>query len=197
MQKMLWLFTLAALMAAAPAAQAAGTYTIDPAHSTVGFSVPHMMVSTVKGGFTAFDGTIQFDPQVPEQTAIHVVIQTTSIDTRVPDRDKHLRSSDFLDAEQYPAITFQSRFVKKSGEGYLVTGDLTIRGVTRSIDLPLTINGPVTSPFGAEVIGLSGTLPINRQDFGVSWNKTMDQGGLVVGDIVTIEVAVEAQKKPS
>lgn len=195
MKNMILVLAVAVMAAAAtPAARAAETYTIDPVHSTVGFSVPHMMVSSVKGVFTDYEGTIQFDPQAPEQTSINVVIQAASIDTRVKDRDTHLRSPEFLDTAQFPLITFVSRFVKKSADGYLVTGDLTIHGVTRSVDLPLSFSGPVATPFGSEVIGLNGTLPINRQDFGVSWNKTMDQGGVVVGDIVTVDISVEAKK---
>jgi polyisoprenoid-binding protein YceI len=171
------------------------TYQLDPVHSTIGFSVSHMMVSTTRGGFSQYEGTIDFDAGMPEQTKINVTIQANSIDTRNEKRDNHLRAADFLDVANHPVITFISTKVVKEGDRYLVSGDLTIHGVTKPVTIPLTINGPVKSPFGANVIGLSGQVTINRQDFGVSFNKQMDQGGLMVGNDVLIDVQAEAQQK--
>ena len=173
----------------------ADTYAIDKAHSSIGFSVMHLMVSTVRGEFTDYEGTLQFDPNNPEATAAEVVIQATSVDTRQPDRDIHLRKPEFFDVEKYQTIIFKSKSAKKDGANFLLTGDLTLRGVTKEIVIPVVINGPVKGMKGQDVIGLSGQTKINRQDFGVSWNKQMDQGGYVVGDEVTIEINIEAHKQ--
>ena len=174
---------------------AADEYALDNAHSSIGFAVKHLMVSTTKGEFTDYAGTIQFDPENIEATAVDVTIQATSIDTRVVKRDDHLRSPDFFDVEKFPTVTFKSKSVTKSGEGFVMTGDLTIHGVTKETAIPCTISGPVQSPSGAMVIGITGETKINRQDFGLTWNKTLDQGGYVVDDEVNILVSVEAQKK--
>ena len=173
---------------------AADTYVIDKDHSSIGFSVTHLMVSTVRGEFTDYAGTITWDSD-PNAILAEATIQATSVDTREPDRDTHLRKAEFFDVTNFPTIKFKTKSVKKEGDNYLLTGDLTIRDVTKEITLPASIKGPVKSPFGKEVIGLSGQVVINRQDFGVSWNKTMDQGGVVVGDIVTLEINIEADKQ--
>ncbi len=174
---------------------AADTFQMDPTHSSIGFAVQHLVVSTTKGEFTNYQATIRFDSKNPEATEFDIVIQAASIDTRVKQRDDHLRTSDFLDVENHPTITFKSKGVKKEGAQFLVKGDLTIRGVTKEITVPTVISGPVVSPFGSTVIGVSGQFTLNRQDFGVSWNKQMDQGGYVVGDQVTIDVHFEAAKQ--
>jgi polyisoprenoid-binding protein YceI len=173
----------------------AAVYDIDKSHSSIDFSVSHMMVSTVRGGFSDYSGSITFDPQNdPAVSNAEITIKAASIDTNQPDRDKHLVGSDFLDVENNPLITFKSKSAHKEGDTYLITGDLTIRGTTKEITIPAAINGPVKSPFGKDVIGLTGRTTINRQDFGVSWNKKMDQGGVVVGDEVTLEINIEASK---
>ncbi len=170
---------------------AAEVYKIDPAHSSIEFTVTHLMVSEVKGGFGDYAGTITYDKTDPKTFATEATIKTASIDTHQSKRDEHLKSADFFDAENFPTITFKSKQLTDS----TLTGDLTIRGVTKQISMPVKINGPVNSPMGAKVIGLSGSTKINRQDFGVSWNKALDSGGYVVGDEVTINVSFEADAK--
>ena len=173
----------------------AATYEIDPVHSNLGFAVKHLMVSTVRGSFTNFSGEIRFDPKDTKVFETDVVIQTQSIDTRNLKRDDHLRSSDFLDAAGYPTINFKGKKLSGKKGGYTIIGDLTIRGVSKEISIPVEISGPVESPFGTQVIGISGETAINRQDFGVSWNKVMDQGGLVVDNNVKLVIDIEAKKK--
>ena len=176
-------------------AWAAETYPIDKGHSSIGFSVTHLMVSTVRGSFTDYEGTLQFDPADPAATKAEITIKADSINTNQADRDAHLRKPDFLDTANYPMIIFKSKSVKKEGNTYLITGDLTMRDVTKEITIPIFISGPVKSPFGKDVIGLTGQATINRQDFGVSWDKRMDQGGLVVSDDVILEINIEAAKE--
>ncbi|MCR4336440.1 MAG: YceI family protein [Candidatus Omnitrophica bacterium] len=182
---MLMIFLLSSVVSAA-------TYKIDPAHSSVGFAVKHLMISTVKGSFSDYQGTIHFDPNNLDQSKAEITIQAKSINTGVPTRDTHLRNSDFFDVEKYPTITFQSKSLQKQNDQYLIIGDLSLHGVTKEIQIPLTIQGPVASPFGTQVIALEGKTTINRQDFGVAWNKNLDQGGVMVSDDVTIEINVEA-----
>ncbi len=177
---------------------AADTYQIDPIHSSLGFAVQHLMVSTVKGEFTEYAGTIEFDQKNPSAFTASVRIQSASIDTRNKQRDGHLKTGDFFDAEKFPEIVFKSKKLEPiEGNEYMLTGDLTIRGITKEISIPLSIAGPVNSPMGGQVIGLSGETTINRQDFGVSWNKALDSGGYVVSDEVKILVNIEASHKPS
>ena len=173
----------------------AETYQIDPGHSTMGFAVKHLMVSIVRGNFTTYSGAIQFDRANPESFNAEVSIDAQSINTNVSDRDKHLKSPDFFDVEKFSTITFKSKKLVPKSDGYDIVGDLTMKGVTKEMTIPVWISGPVKSPMGADVIGLSGEATINRQDFGVSWNKKMDQGGAVVDDNVKIIVEIEAHKK--
>jgi len=199
MQRSALVPSLAAIALAAAPAVAADVFTIDPTHSNVGFKVTHMMVSKVRGGFTDFRGTIRLDADDMSRSSVEVTIRTASIDTGNPDRDTHLRSADFLDADQYPEITFASTRVEKNadGSGYVAHGELTVRGVTRDLSLKFSINGPVADPWGNRRIGIEiQPITINRQDYGVSWSKTLDTGGLVVSDQVTLDLAVEATHKP-
>ena len=180
---------------AAVSAVSAETYTVDPVHSNIGFAVKHMMVSEVKGEFTKYQGTVIFDPEDVAVTKIDVVIQAESIDTRLPQRDEHLRSADFLKTDEFPLITFKSRGVNQTDKNVVIVGDLTIRGKTQIISIPAQISGPFENPLGGgEVIGIIGETVINRQDFGVSWNKAMDRGGYVVADDVKLVISVEAKK---
>ncbi|HXV13882.1 MAG TPA: YceI family protein [Candidatus Krumholzibacteria bacterium] len=180
----------------APAAQAQDTYTIDPVHSSTSFKVKHMMVSDVKGAFETFSGAITLDPKNVENSSVEVTIESASISTRNEKRDGHLKSADFFDVEKFPTITFKSKKIAKKGESWVAVGDLTIRGVTKEIELPFTLSGPVSAG-NASIIGVSASTEINRQDFGVSWNKTLDAGGVVVSDKVRIELEVEAKKQAS
>jgi polyisoprenoid-binding protein YceI len=175
-------------------ALAADKYALDHAHTTVGFSVKHMVITNVKGTFGEFDGTIEFDENDLTKTTASGTIKVASIDTGNEKRDGHLKSGDFFDAEKYPEITFASKKVEKGKDGYVMIGDMTIRGVTKEIEVPFELVGKITDPMGKTRIGLRATAEINRQDFGVSWSKTLDGGGLVVGDNVKIELDVEAIK---
>jgi len=174
----------------------AETYAIDPVHSTIGFSVGHLVVSQTRGVFDTYEGTVTFDPQDLASSRINVVIEAKSINTRNTARDEHLRNEDFFDVVNHDSLRFTSRNIRKSNGGYEILGDLTIRGITRPVVLQAQIKGPVNNPFGGQVLGLSARGLINRQDFGVSWNKEMDQGGWVISDEVEIEIEVEA-KAPS
>ena len=173
---------------------AADIYTIDGVHSQIGFAVKHLTVSTVKGSFSDYAGAITFDVVDPSAIKTDVTIQVNSINTQNEKRDGHLKSADFFDAEKFPTITFKSTGATKSGDAYTITGDLTMHGVTKSISIPCTIAGPVKGMQGDDVIGLSGQTTINRQDFGISWNKTLDEGGYVVSDEVAVTVDIEAHK---
>ncbi|HEU4363865.1 MAG TPA: YceI family protein [Candidatus Krumholzibacteria bacterium] len=185
---------LAALIAV-PAAHAEDVYTLDPAHTSVGFKVRHMMVTNVKGSFGTVSGTVKFDPEKVENSSVEVTIDAASIDTNHEKRDAHLKSADFLDVATHPSITFKSKKVAKKGDQWIATGDLTIRGVTREVDLPFTLSGPAADPWGNQVIGVDGALKINRTDFGASWNKALETGGMLVDETVHIEIGAEATKK--
>lgn len=202
MQKFTKLFSIFAVLSmllfmASNSHAASGTYTIDPAHSTLGFAIKHMQVGTTRGGFDDYAGTVAYDPEDLSAFKADVTIQVKSIDTKVEQRDNHLRSPDFFDAEKFPTITFQSSRLEKRGEGTVIIGNLTMKGVTKEITFPVTISGPVKSPMGATVIGIQGETMINRQDFGISFSKTLDNGGLMVDDMVMLVVEVEADMKPA
>ncbi len=169
----------------------AGTWTIDPSHSEVGFSVRHLMVSKVKGNFERFDGTITIAPD-PLQSSVAVEVDLSSINTRDEQRDGHLRSSDFFEVETHPAMTFVSTKVEPVGSDYRVTGDLTIKGTTRSVVLALEFNGVHPDPWGGTRSGFSATTEISRKDFGVDFEIPMDGGGVVVGDKISVSLEVEA-----
>ena len=191
----MFIFSLGVLFFAGPflnTAFSASTYTIDPVHSTIGFAVKHLMVSTVRGEFKEYTGQIQFDPQNLNAFRANLVIEVQSIDTNNQKRDDHLRSSDFFDAPNHPQIIFAGKGIVSQNGGYEILGDLTIRGVTKKIRIPATIAGPVEGPAGSKVIGISAETAINRQDFGVSWNKALDQGGWVVDNDVRLIIDIEA-----
>jgi polyisoprenoid-binding protein YceI len=153
-----------------------------------------MLISNVKGSFDEFDAKITYDPENIENSSVDVSISVASIDTKNEKRDDHLRSNDFFDAENHPAITFKSKKIEKKGDGYVAAGTLTIRGVSKEIELPFTLNGPVTNPWGQTVMGIEIEYEIDRKEYGVKWNKTMDNGGLVVGDEVKVEINLEVTK---
>jgi polyisoprenoid-binding protein YceI len=185
---------LVALAGSAATSSAADKYTVDPTHSSIGFAVRHMVVSKVKGYFNEYTATILYDDKDITKSSAEVTIKTASIDTRDAKRDEHLRTPDFFDAAKYPEITFKSKRIEKSGEGFVAVGDLTMRGVTKEIQLPFTFAGVVTDPWGNTRLGLSASTKLNRQDYGVSWSKSLDSGGLVVADDVEIAIEIEAIK---
>jgi polyisoprenoid-binding protein YceI len=186
------------LVIVAPLAARADTWQIDPAHTNVEFTVRHMMISNVTGQFEKTSGTITTDGNNPTSAVIDATIDATSINTRVAKRDGHLKSPDFLDVAKYPTITFKSKKVEAAGAGkWKVTGDLTLHGVTKEV--MLDVDGPaapIKDPMGNTRAGASATTTISRKDFGLTWNKTMDSGGVIVGDEVKISIDVEAVKKP-
>ena len=171
------------------------TWNIDPVHTAAEFKVKHMMISNVKGRFTAVSGLIALDEHDVTNSRVEALIEAGSINTSNPDRDAHLKSADFFDAERFPALSFAStRVIPKEGE-LAVEGDLTIHGVTRKV--VFTVEGPTPparDPWGATRVGLSATTTINRKDFGLTWNSALETGGFLVGDHVTITLDVQAVK---
>ena len=180
-----------------PAAAATSTWQIDPAHSAAQFAVKHLAISTVRGAFTSVKGTVQFDDKDITKSSVEVTIDVNSVDTRQPDRDKDLRSDHFFDAEHFPTITFKSKRVEQVSPGKLkITGDLTIHGITKEVVLDVDgPTAPIKDPWGNQRMAINATTKINRQDFGVKWNATMDNGGVVVGDEVTITIDAEMTPK--
>lgn len=172
------------------------TWTIDNSHTLAEFSVRHLMISTVKGRFGEVSGTVLGQDADPASAQIEVSINVASIDTREAQRDAHLRSADFFDAENFPTLTFRStRIEKASGDDLTVTGDLTIRGTTREVVLDVTAEGRVKDPWGGERAGYSAKTKIKRSDFGLTWNMALETGGVVVGDEVKIALEVELVKQ--
>lgn len=180
-----------------PATGATSTWQIDPMHSAAQFSVRHLGISTVRGGFSNVKGTINYDDMDVSKSTVDVTIDVTTVDTREPDRDKDLKSDKFFDVAHYPAMTFKSKKVEQAGAGKLkVTGDLTIRGVTKEVVLDVEgPTAPVTDPWKNQRAAAIASTKINRQDFGVKWNATLDNGGVVVGDDVAINIDVEMVQK--
>jgi len=189
----------AVLCLVAPGLLHAAPWEFDPAHTGVQFKVRHLMVSSVRGDFEKVAGKIVYDEADVTKSSADITIDTGSINTRVAKRDEHLRSPDFLDAAKYPAITFKSKRVEKSGSGTLkMTGDLTIHGVTKEV--ALTVEGPtpaIKDMQGNARVGGQATTKISRKDFGLVWNKALETGGVVVGDEVEITIDVEIYKKPA
>ena len=174
-------------------AQLTGDYTLDPTHTRIGFVARHAMVTKVRGAFTDVEGSGHLDGRDPSRSTVRVTIQAASIDTRNAQRDEHLRSNDFLAMETYPEITFVSTAVRQTGQdSFEVTGDLTIRGVTRAVTIPLTFEGAATDPFGNLRVGLEGGVAINRKDFGVEWNAALETGGVLVSEKVDLEFEISA-----
>lgn len=176
-----------------PGLAAATTYQVDPDHTTVGFKVRHLFTS-VQGRFDRFEGTITFDPAKPQDTKVEGTIDAASINTNVAERDKHLRSDDFFDVAKYPKILFTSTKAdqidptKKNGK---LEGKLTIHGVEKPVVLDVTYLGAAKDPWGNQRAGFSARTKINRKDFGLSWNETLESGGLLVGDEIQIEIDAE------
>lgn len=172
------------------------TWNIDTLHSNVDFIVRHMMVTNVRGTFNDVSGTIEFDPENPAATAVDVSISVASVNTGAADRDNHLRSADFFDVENFPAMTFKSTNVEITGDTTAtMTGDLTIRDVTRPVTLQVEYLGTGKSPFGDVRAGFEATGKINREDFGLTWNQALETGGVLVGQDVKLQLAVQGVRQ--
>jgi polyisoprenoid-binding protein YceI len=186
----------AVALTAFPVAAHASDWQIDPSHSTAQFSVRHLMVSNVRGEFGKLSGQVQLDDADVTHSTVEATIDATSINTREPKRDAHLKSPDFFDVAKYPTLTFKSTQIKKAGKDKLaVTGDLTLHGVTRPVTLDVQLTQEVKSPFGDTRRGASATGKINRRDFGLTWNKAIEAGGVVVGEEVSLTIDVELVKQ--
>lgn len=169
------------------------TWTIDTNHASAEFAARHMMVTTVRGQFRKITGTIEYDQQNPENAYVEAVIDAAAFDTGVTDRDNHLRSADFLDVENHPQLVFKSTKVEPTSESTAkITGDLTIRGVTRPVVIEAELIGVVDSPFGDTRVGFTGSTKINREDWGLTWNMALEAGGVLVGKEVKIMLDVQA-----
>jgi polyisoprenoid-binding protein YceI len=173
-----------------------GTYILDTSHTHIGFAARHLMVSKVRGRFTAFSGTITV-AEDPAESTVDVAIEAGSIDTRDEQRDGHLRSPDFLDVEKHPELTFHSTTVKSmGGDRWIVEGDLTVREATRPVQLEVTFEGATGDPWGNTRIGLSAKGELDREDFGLTWNVALETGGVLVGKRVVLEIEAEAIRQP-
>ena len=175
--------------------QLTGTYTIDPSHSRIGFVARHAMVTKVRGGFNEFTGTFTLDGENPTESTAEITIEGASIDTRNEDRDGHIRSSDFLALDQHPQLSFVTSAVELRGDtDYRVTGDLTVRGVTKPVTIDLEFTGSAVDPWGNLRVGFEGATQVNRKDWGVNWNTVLEAGGVLVSEKVTLEVEISATK---
>jgi polyisoprenoid-binding protein YceI len=183
--------------ATAPKVAGIQLWTLDPKHAEVGFTVDHMMVSKVRGAFTDLSGTLAWNEKQPMKSSVEATLQVASVDTRVAQRNDHLRSADFFDAAKFPTIRFTTSKLEKKGRGLVATGSLTIRDITRPITLQ--VKGPAVpmkDPMsGAWRTAISATGKINRKDFGLNWNKSLDKGGVLVGDTINIEISAEFIKQ--
>lgn len=174
----------------------AARWTIDATHSSVSFSVRHMMISNVRGELAGVAGEVIYDPRRPEASKVSATIDAASIHTREPQRDAHLRSADFLDVETYPTITFVSTSVRRRGDGLDIVGDLRIRGVSREVTLAVSeLSDERTDPYGNRRLGATATTKIRRSDFGMSFNAILETGGVLVGDEVSIHLDIQLIKQ--
>ena len=167
------------------------TYKIDKSHSEAIFQVRHL-VTKVRGRFTDFEGAIEYNDANPEASTVNFSAKTASIDTAEADRDKHLRSADFFDVEKFPELTFRSKRISKRGDGYDVTGDLTIHGVTKEVTLPVALMGKAKDPWGGDRLGFEVETTINRKDYGLAFNIALETGGFLVGDEVKVSIDIQA-----
>jgi polyisoprenoid-binding protein YceI len=188
---------IGAALLAVPALSQAAEWDIDPGHSNVAFSVKHLMVSNVKGTFSKVKGTAAWNKPDYSDAKVDVTVDVASIDTREPKRDEHLKSPDFFDAAKFPTMSFKSKKVTKGKDGHLtLTGDLTLHGVTKEVAFDVTAPAAeVKDPWGMQRTGVEATAKIKRKDFGLTWNKALEAGGVAVGDEVSIDLALELTKK--
>ncbi|HYO63721.1 MAG TPA: YceI family protein [Pyrinomonadaceae bacterium] len=200
---------LAAVVAVAPEANAqeptrpapvtyapitGGEYKIDTAHSTVGFAIRHYEINWVSGRFREFTGTVNYDETDITKSTVEFTAKVESIDTGVAGRDKHLRNADFFDVEKYPEMTFKSTRVERRGKSFVLHGDLSFHGVTKPVAIPFTLTGAIKDPRGNTRVGINGQTTINRRDFGITWGKQMEGGGLDIGNEVNVTLQLEAVK---
>lgn len=169
----------------------AGTFAVDAAHTSAGFVAKHMMVSKVRGKFEEISGTLNL-AEDPTQSTVEVSIKVASVNSGTEDRDNHLRSADFFDVENYPELTFRSTKITHAGDyEFVVTGDLTIKGVTKPVDLKATFEGLSVNPWGAQVVGFSASAQIDREDWGLTWNAALETGGVLVSKKITLDIDAE------
>jgi polyisoprenoid-binding protein YceI len=191
-------FALAGLLICCVSPQRAFTqesFEIDPNHSTIAFAVKHMLINTVRGRFREFAGVIRIEGSNLSKSAVNVAIRVATIDTGFQKRDDDLRGADFLDVEKFPEIAFASSRVEKQPDGFALIGNLTMHGVTKEVKIPFSYNGRVTDATGHERIGVTASLVINRRDWGISYNKVLDNGGLIAANEVQIQLDIEAKKR--
>jgi polyisoprenoid-binding protein YceI len=174
---------------------AADKYVVDPGHTNVGFTVKHLVINKVSGRFKDFSGVIYFDEKDPSQSSITGTIKAESIDTANANRDRDLKGAGFFEVDKFPEITFASKRVEKKGDSYLVSGTLTMHGVSHDVELPVTVTGPIKAMGGKMRIGIETSLTINRQDYGLTWSHAVDGVGLVAGNDVQISINAEAVKE--
>jgi polyisoprenoid-binding protein YceI len=194
MRRSIIVLTLIFVLFPASTTLAADKYSIDPVHCHIGFSVRHLVINNIRGRFTDYEGSIIYDEQDITRSSVEITIKAQSINTDVQPRDEHLRTSEFFDVAKFPDITFKSTRVEKRGSGFAAIGIFTMHGVAKEITIPFKINGKSNFQGGTH-LGVEGTVVIDRRDFGMSWSATLDNGGLVVGNEVTIELNIEAVKK--
>lgn len=186
---------MTAVTTPAELAQLTGEYTLDPSHTRIGFVARHAMVTKVRGAFNEIEGALNIDGSDPSKSSARVVIKAASVDTRSADRDGHLRAGDFLDVEKYPEIVFVSTGASQVGDTtYRLSGDLTVKDVTRPVSIDFEFEGAAQDPFGNQRIGFDGSVAISRKDFGLTWNAALETGGVLVSDKVTLEFEVSAIK---
>ncbi len=173
------------------------TYAIDPTHSRIGFVARHAMITKVRGSFDEYTGTGTYDPADPAASTVHIDIRTASVDTRNRDRDNHLRSPEFFDVDSFPTITFTSTEIVPTGDDrFAITGDLTIKGISKPVTFDTELTGTATDPFGHERLGLEGSTRVNRKDWGLTWNALLEAGGVLVSEQITLEFEVSAVRQP-
>jgi len=178
----------------APVAATKTTWKLDPTHTSVEFSAKHLMITTVKGRITDIEGTIQGDEKYPQNSSVEATLKAASLDTRTDQRDQHLRSADFLDVERFPEIKFRSTRIQGDKESFKLTGDLTIRDVTKPITLDVEFEGTTRDPWGGDRVGFSAKGKFDRREFGLTWNQALETGGVVVGNEIKISLEVQAIK---
>ena len=194
MNRLLSQVALATALLSLPALAENAEWTVDPSHSTIGFSVPHMVVSEVDGKFKTYTAKASLDEADLTKSTVEFSADVASIDTGDAKRDEHLKSPDFFDGAKFPKVTFKSTKITKAGKGYKLKGELSLHGVTKEVTLDATVSAAIKNPWGKLVRSVKITGKVKRADYGLSWNKTLDQGGVLVGDEVTLNVKAEIDK---